>query len=374
MRAMRFLLRLVKVVVSLVLLLALVAVGLLYWASRGYDADAVADAPVTYDAVLGQQGAREPPAELRVLAFNIAYGRGPVDDLGDRREEREVRAFLSAIATFLRGHDADIVALQEVDFGAARTYHLDQLEWLAREAGYPHVARVTTWRANYVPHPLLSPRQHLGKMHSGQAVMSRFPLTSNRRVVLPQPEANPFWYNLFYLHRAIQVVTVQIGAQEVTVFNCHLEAFDQPNREAHGERVVALVRELSPERWVVLGDMNAPPPEAPQRSNFADEPGWDASTDRTIEILRAGLGVLEAPGLEAYEQSLGSTFTFPADAPTRRLDYVFASPSLTVVQARVVTEAGAISDHLPVAATLRLGEPDLPTRRAVPLPATESSR
>jgi endonuclease/exonuclease/phosphatase family metal-dependent hydrolase len=196
--------------------------------------------------------------------------------------------------------------------------------------------------------------------------MSRFPITSNRRVVLPQPEANPFWYNLFYLHRAIQVVTIQVGQQELTVLNCHLEAFDQRNREAHAERVVALVRELRPERWVVLGDMNAPPPEAAQRSNFVDEPGWDASTDRTIEILRAGLGVLETPGLEAYEQSLASTFTFPAEAPTRRLDYVFASPNLALAEARVVKDAGAISDHLPVAVTRRLVEPDLPSRGAVP--------
>jgi endonuclease/exonuclease/phosphatase family metal-dependent hydrolase len=285
-----------------------------------------------------------------------------------------VRAFLSALATFLRSHDADVVALQEVDFDSARTYHIDELGWLAREAGYPYAARVTTWQANYVPHPLWPPRQHLGRMHSGQAVLSRYPLTGNRRLALPQPGDNPFWYNLFYLHRAVQVVTVQVGSTEVTVLNVHLEGFHPRNREEQAEQVVALVRELRPERWMLLGDLNSPPPEAPQRGNFVDNPSWDASDDRTVEMLRSGLGVLEVPGLEAYEQYLPATFTYPAGAPTRRLDYVFVAPSLTPVEARVVTEAGAISDHLPVAATVRLVGPELPSRRAVPLPTTEVDR
>jgi endonuclease/exonuclease/phosphatase family metal-dependent hydrolase len=373
---MRLLWRLIKLVLALALLLALAAVIFLFWASRGYNPEAPAAEPVTNEELLATLNVTENPEEIRILSYNVAYGRGPEDDIGDRRSEAEVRGFLSALAGFLRTHGADVVALQEVDFGARRTYHIDQLEFLAHEAGYPYTAWITTWKANYVPFPYWPPSQHIGRIHSGQAILSRYPILSNRRVVLPQPEAYPFYYNLFYLHRAIQAATVRVGERDITLFNSHLEAFDLPNRERHAELLVETVRETEVDDWLVLGDMNSVPPEAPQKTDFVDEPGWDATDDRTIEILRAGLGVLESPGLEAYTADQRPTFTFPADAPTRRLDYLFASSTLPLSAARIVAEAGSISDHLPVGATVRLSPPDLPQRtiRPAPLPNSEDDR
>jgi endonuclease/exonuclease/phosphatase family metal-dependent hydrolase len=49
-------------------------------------------------------------------------------------------------------------------------------------------------------------------------------------------------------------------------------------------------------------------------------------------------------------------FTFPAEAPTRRLDYLFCGPGLTVQESLVDRSAGAISDHLPVWADVVLGD------------------
>jgi endonuclease/exonuclease/phosphatase family metal-dependent hydrolase len=46
--------------------------------------------------------------------------------------------------------------------------------------------------------------------------------------------------------------------------------------------------------------------------------------------------------------------TYPTPAPALRLDHLFAGPGLEVVSARVVTEPGDASDHLPVEVVLRL--------------------
>jgi endonuclease/exonuclease/phosphatase family metal-dependent hydrolase len=339
-------LRVVGIVVG-VLLVAFISFYL--WASSGFDdTDPLSVRPERYG---GERSARPPaarPAKLRVVSWNMAYGRGRKDDAGDLRSEEAVRANLAGIARVLRTLDADIVALQEVDFDSARTHGIDELSWLAREAGYPWAARVETWRCRYVPFPYWPPSRHYGRMRSGQAVLSRFPIATNVRHLLPQPE-HPFWYNAFYLHRAMQHLEIDVGGgNTLDVLNVHLEAFQQRNREQHAELLVRFVRGLLDRPRIVLGDFNAIPPEATLRARFPDEPETDMTTDRTIALVRA-LGLQEAlpPETPAPE-----TFTFPADVPNRRLDYIWFSSGLRRVGGRVVREAGLLSDHLPVVVEL----------------------
>lgn len=324
----------------------------LLWAASGFDdTDPLAVRPERYGGSASERPPAAPPARLRVVAWNIAYGRGRQDDAGDLRSADTIRANLAGIARVLRDLHPDVVALQEVDFDSARTHGIDQVAWLAREAGYPWAARVETWTCRYVPYPYWPPSQHYGRMRSGQAVLSRFPIRSNVRRLLPQPP-NPFWYNWFYLHRALQHVELDLGGGVLLdVINVHTEAFHQRNREEQADRIAAYVRTLPPARpRLLLGDFNAIPPEATLRRGFPDEPETDMTTDRTVATIRS-LGLLEALDPDA---PLPDTFTFPADAPNRRLDYVWFSPSLRRLEGRVAREAGSLSDHLPVVVDLAL--------------------
>ncbi|MGL4175233.1 MAG: endonuclease/exonuclease/phosphatase family protein [Dermatophilaceae bacterium] len=117
----------------------------------------------------------------------------------------------------------------------------------------------------------------------------------------------------------VRVATPSGG--EVTVVSVHL-SLRPPERVAHTERVLAALAGLSP--LVLAGDLNE------------DETGaaW-----RLIDVpdrLR-----LVAP----------SGPTFPAGAPRRRLDVLFASPSLVPVRSRAVAVPDAAwaraSDHRP---------------------------
>ncbi|MDY0058706.1 MAG: endonuclease/exonuclease/phosphatase family protein [Myxococcota bacterium] len=340
--------------------------GLLLWARAPRDAT-------------GREGLRDfpgpgvPPARpgLRVLTFNIAYGRGPLDDAGDLRSRAEVEEHLAAIARTIQHSAADIALLQEVDLDAARTHHLDQVAFLARATGLRHTATAVTWSKRYVPYPFWPPSQHYGPMLSGQAVLSRYPLRHHEVWPLPQPSANPWWYNEFYLTRVAQRVQVALGAAPTdaapaspareswaTVVNLHLEAFDRDNREVQAGLVAEALARLDPGGLLLVGgDFNTVPPEAPSRKAFADEPDTDMDGDLTLPRLRAARASLQDAFTPTQAADSGS-FTFPATAPNRQLDHLlYASTRYRLESATVLHPAPAPSDHLPILVTFgRVGE------------------
>lgn len=351
------LLKILKITVIVVIGIVLLVAGFLWWASGGDDSDEtwIEGAVETFP---GGDASTPAPETLTVLCWNMAYGRGAKDDIGDRRDRAFVVATLEGIAAAIRASGADVVALQEVDFAADRTGGIDEVAFLMERLGWRYAARVTTWKNRYVAFPYWPPSQHIGAIHSGQAVLARLPLVRNARYRYPQPEAFAFWYNAFYLHRATQIVDVRVGDRTLTLLNTHLEAFDQANRELQARTLVDLwQREQRPE-LLVLGDFNAPPSEAGRKTGFVDEPEMDFSEDRTIDTIRAGTGLPEVVAL-ARKGGVdeGATFTFPWEAPTRQLDHVFFADGLALVEGGVWRPGGALSDHLPIRAVFRLVAP-----------------
>ena len=292
--------------------------------------------------------------ELTIVSWNIHYGGGPTLEVGRGQSRAEVIDHLDAIAAYLRSVDADIVALQEVDRGAIRSYDIDQLRWLQEATDMPFAVWTPTWDAGWVPHPGLNPKTQIGRVRSGQIVLSRFALSTDEHHRLPQPEQSTPLYNRFYLHRHITSVTAKLGAGvDLRVINAHLEAFDSTNRKSHADTAVALVG-TDTARTVLLGDMNCTPPEAKLRAAFPDEPETDMSTDDTIDRLRQISGLKEVVPAEVYAADESAWFTFPAHAPNRRLDYVFHGASLSLMRAEVPRFESPPSDHLPVVTRFRL--------------------
>jgi len=324
------------------LLMLVIAVVICLWWASGGDSD---DRLVAPGLLMENAAAPAAPAqvpELRVLSYNIGYGRGPAGDASGPWSEAHIRTGLDGIAQQVKGSRADLVFLQEVDLGARRTHHIDEGRYLLEATGLRFGSCVVTWEKNYVPFPYWPPSKHYGPMKSGQCILSRFPVVSSTRHRLPQPESSPWWRNRFYLNRAIDHAQVMIAGRPWEVFNVHTEAFEAKNRQDHARRLAELVTSLPDRsRVIVAGDFNAPPPEASQKKGFLDEPEVDFSDDTTIAIARGmGLSQVLADPL---------TFTFPADMPTRRLDYIFFGSALEAVEARVLTAPpGPFSDHLPV--------------------------
>jgi endonuclease/exonuclease/phosphatase family metal-dependent hydrolase len=238
---------------------------------------------------------------LSVGTYNIHHGVG-VDD----------RLDLDRVARDIRATRASVVGLQEVDrHWSQRSALVDQATWLAGRLRM-HVA----YAANLDLDPL-EPGQP--RRQYGTAILSKHPITAQRTTLLPRPEGGE--------QRGLLEVVVDVNGTPVRVANTHLQHNSAVERAAQVSAIVALLA-TSPEPSVLVGDLNAVPgsPElAPLYAHWLDS--W-----------------LVASG--------GDGFTYPAEAPDRRIDYVFVPPGTRVTRADV--RPTLASDHLPYTVRMRL--------------------
>lgn len=345
--------RVVKMVLIVLAALLVALVALFFWASSGdnYTDDPSPGLVLTRAAGVAPDVAApaDGPGTVAVMAFNIGYGRGPAGDEAGPWTREHIVSHLENIAAQIRDARVDIAALQEVDLAAARSHDIDQASFLLERLGWGHGSCVITWEKNYIPFPYWPPSKHYGHMKTGSCLLSRFPVTASTRIPLPQPD-QPGWRNRFYFQRSLDRAELTIGATSWVVFNIHLEAFDLPNRHAQATILRDAIKAVGHDRVIVVGDFNAIAEAVPTRKGYVDEPEMDFTGDRTLALSFDGLTFAEALS------DAPTAHTFPADAPTRRLDYIFHTAALTRTEARVLTSpSGPWSDHLPVVARFKLG-------------------
>lgn len=243
---------------------------------------------------------------LRLLTYNIHRCRGT-----DRRLSP------SRIAAVIADCRPDVVALQEVDVGSARTGGVDQAALLARELGMD---------------VRFQPVRHTRGGWSGLAVLTRGPARVVRAGLLPSIRAARG-----LVPRGALGLAVEADGAEVHLVNTHLSLIGR-------ERLRQAAALLGPD-WlgqvdpgaptVLLGDFNAVPRSATHRM-----------ITRALDDAQQALQPRHRPKR-----------TFPAPLPTLRLDHVFVSPA-TVRVADVVVPRTALtrlaSDHLPLVVDLEI--------------------
>lgn len=251
-----------------------------------------------------------PPPGLRLLTYNIRHCRGT-----------DGRIALDRVASVIAACRADIVALQEVDLGRARTGGVDQAQAIARLVGM---------RDHF--HPAL----HVLGERYGDAILTLHPSTVVRAGALPglagHPRLEPrgaLWAEVTVAGRRLQVINTHLGlmASERAAQVSALLGADW--LEAAGARGPT----------VLMGDFNATPWSRAYRQlarRFTDA--------RTIAQTREGHA------------------SFPSRYPLLRLDHVFVGPGIAVNRVCMVRAglARIASDHLPLLAEITLppeGEP-----------------
>jgi endonuclease/exonuclease/phosphatase family metal-dependent hydrolase len=293
------------------------------------------------------KAASEPPVDeqmshtFTVVSYNIAHGQGIKEKPTDWRDKTYTEKKLAEMALVLKRVHADFALLQEVDIDARRSHHINEAHFLAKEAGYPWVACALLWKKNYIPFPFWPPQHHLGYMESANCILSRYPLAEHERLVFDKPAGNPFWYNLGYIDRGVQVVSAKVGQRQLYIFNTHLEAWEIDARQNQAKVLADFVNSFHGPK-LIGGDLNSIPADAPMKKGFSDEPETDYGSDRTLAILMHSLGSDAQTALKSGNP------TFPADMPNRQLDHIFATGGLKIQKAERVTEAGTASDHLPI--------------------------
>lgn len=280
---------------------------------------------------------------ISVMTYNIGYLSGMTNNIAVERPLELIVSNLEKSISLFDKLNPDIIGFQEIDFASKRTYFINQYDSLLNKSGFVSGAIAVNWDKKYVPFPYWPVEHHFSKMYSGQAIMSKFKVTENDRIVLLQPESNPFYYNAFYLDRLAQVSWLDFNDTKLLLINVHFEAWDGPTREKQASIVLELYRKYEKEFPVLLmGDFNCTPP-------FSS----NAFGENTIQKIIDEPGLEMCLNQESFIINQSEHYTFNSAKPYNKIDYIFySSRYFDCLESRVVDEAGEISDHLPVMARL----------------------
>jgi endonuclease/exonuclease/phosphatase family metal-dependent hydrolase len=294
----------------------------------------------------------EHPSVIKILTFNLGflYGKGSEGPGYEHRERDYYETSLKKVSEEIKDWGADIVFLQEIDFDSSRSAHINQAQFIAKTSGYPFVVEASSWESHYIPFPYWPLKNNFGSMKSGGAILSKYPILKHDYILLAKPRSQPWWYNLFYLHRYFQRAEISVGDRKFKVVNLHLEAFDKVDRKRQIRKLAQFIKAEKID--MVAGDFNILPKSAAKRTKFfsgddyENDPGYE-------EMLESGLQEVIPDEIYAKEES--RYFTFPSWAPDRRLDYIWYKPSLKMMKAEVLPSAS--SDHLPLRASFQIDGP-----------------
>jgi endonuclease/exonuclease/phosphatase family metal-dependent hydrolase len=269
----------------------------------------------------------KPLTELRVIAWNIAHGRGPeAGNWGGGGKEVKLDR-LRRMGRLLKDNKPDLVVLNEVDFDSTWSSGVNQAEVIARELGMANRAEGRNVDASL---PLLSFR-------FGNAVLSRFPITDAEMVDLP---AHSGFESFVAGKKKGLLCTLELpGKKPLRVLAVHLEHRSEAVRVSSA-RLIERARMAAKTPLVAAGDFNTAPEGYP---HVRPEAGGRTA----VSLLLDGKGFRTAakavPGPE--------DFTFPATKPDRAIDWVFAPPDWIVLEHKPLDSR--LSDHRPVLARLR---------------------
>jgi endonuclease/exonuclease/phosphatase family metal-dependent hydrolase len=240
---------------------------------------------------------------LRVMTYNV-HGCAGTDGKFD----------VERIASVIREYNPDIVALQELDVARRRSGGSHQANLIAEHLGM---------KGHFHPAWLPMPEEQYG-----DAILTPWPFRLIKGAELPTA-ASP----LAFEPRGALWISVQKQNAEIHILNTHLGLSPKERRN----QIDAL---LGPD-W--LAHPQCIPP-AIFCGDLNDIPG--SRVYRRIAAMMQDV------------QRTGGLFrvraTFPSRLPVIRLDYIFASPGITVESVQVCRSplARVASDHLPLVADL----------------------
>jgi endonuclease/exonuclease/phosphatase family metal-dependent hydrolase len=152
----------------------------------------------------------------------------------------------------------DILLLQEVDVRSKRSAYIDQVQWLLDHTYFDYAPYASMWHAQVVP------SDGLGRINTGQAVLSRWPILESERIQLPLRGDQDALTRYFYLRRCILKTRIALpGTGVFYALNVHLDAFSTDGtKKRQIDRVKEALDKLagSGAIFVAGGDFNLIPP------------------------------------------------------------------------------------------------------------------
>ncbi|MBP9989458.1 MAG: endonuclease/exonuclease/phosphatase family protein [Ruminococcus sp.] len=234
--------------------------------------------------------------KLKVVSYNIFHCENYWS------EKIEFDNFAQTMKSF----DADVIALNEVHGEGVDEEYQEQAKILGEKIGYNYYfAKACDIDG---PNPF------------GNAVLTRLPIKKIENVPIPDPE--PKAYDGYYETRCILKMTVDT-TPEVTFYITHFGL----NPDEQDNAVKTLLENLDSEYSVLMGDLNVKPD--------------NKVLDRIREVL-----------CDTAKEVTPELYSFPADKPDRKIDYIFVSKNIKTENFRVPEII--LSDHRPVEAVIEI--------------------
>jgi len=252
--------------------------------------------------------------QLRVATYNV-HGCVGVD--GQRSESR--------IAEVIASMSADVVGLQELDLGRARSAHVDQAATIARQLG---------WKYHF--HPAM----RSGDEQYGNAIVSRFPIALKCATGMP---GAPPWY--CREQRSAIWIQAETDLGPVHIINSHF-GLGYTERSLQAKLLIGsawLGSVPADEPAILLGDFNS------------------VRTSRAYRLISTHLR-----DVRTLVRLPGAFRTFPTRLPTLAVDHIFVNSALCPTHLKVhrTPLARLASDHFPLFCELILKQNNSSTLRS----------
>lgn len=304
-------------------------------------------------------------APVKVLSWNVQYMAGKdyvffydlLDGSGPdtRPSAQAITRTLSEVARVIREQNPDVVLLQEIDDGSARTDGADQLALLLQTLPPAYCCHTSAfyWKSAFVPHPKI-----LGKVGMKLSVISKYRIGSALRHQLPRMPGDPVTKAFNFKRAVLEVSLPRADGSQLVVMTTHLDAFSQ-GTDTMQQQVAALADLLKSRTegkvpWILTGDFNLlASPTAYQRLPEGERAYFNPQTELSL-LLATYPSIPSLSDIEGPDFSRWHTH-FPngsrATAPDRTIDYVFYSDLLKATDPQVLQDGTwSISDHLPIVA------------------------
>lgn len=254
---------------------------------------------------------------LRIVTLNIAHGRG-LSTYQGFASAKGIERNLNRIASLLRGIDADVVALQEVDADSHWNKRIDLLKYLQESVGFVHSEMGINNR-----------REGRRPLAYGNGILSQYPIDHSDNTPFGQAKLGEkgFLYTELALPWGL-----------LPMVNLHLDFRSRKRRIIQIERLIEYLEErhrtvggatyLSP---IICGDFNS-------------------SSRRPNDAVRHLFNYLQ--GHCHYELHPLQGRTFPSFFPARALDFICVPPAYRVRSCEVLR--AYVSDHCPVVIDLEI--------------------
>jgi len=310
------------------------------------------------------------PTSVNLMNWNVKFGAGRIDIFFDcygarsRMTKNEINANLDGMIVKIVAANPDILIVQEIDANATRSAYVDMVQYILDRSQFNYAAYASQWKVDYVP------SGGVGRINSGNAIFSRWPITETTRIQLALRSDQDTVTKYFYLRRNLLKATIDLGGGKTIVgMGVHTAAFS--NDGTKQKQIIQIKEQIDASVAAgavtfLAGDFNTIPPGSAKTSGFPDsictDEAFQADDYSNEGTLMQPLydTYFEAIDLATYQASNTPYFTHTTNKNgfwNRKLDYIFSNNVLTTGLVHQNTALGGtetmpLSDHAPVTATL----------------------